>query len=1242
MRTPRTPTLDGRDAKAFARELFDRADGFLPEWRHRDGDPGVALGHAFGRLMEGLASRINAAPDKNRLAFYDLLGASLLPSSPALVPVAFDAIREVASSVVPARTRVGGDGPDDRPVVFETESRIALVAPRLAEVVSLWPARDTWAVHTEEAVRGLPFTLHEPARATEHVLYLRHDALLSFVGPSVLEVRIDLARPGAHDLDLVWEYWDGEVWREFKPLVAPGDAEVRDSVDGTDGLRRSGVVRLVTDCARTGPAQVDGLEGFWVRARARAALPPAAAESLPVLEDLRLQSLIDRGLPATDCTILPDEAGILADQAFGDGQKLDLSKAVEPFGGRPKLGAEFRLSSPEVFGRPGAEVTLCFRKVVTPEEKADEESAKFEVDVASVAATIVEAAKDAAGAVVELITVAGELAVAPPANLGDLLNDVADARDALATEGMWGIEALDEAVKALRESLVSGIGGWLVEFDFGAELAWVLTGVLPDDDDDILDAIFNFRDANEARIVAAFEALPAVAQQARGVLNDLEELTPYGAALAAGATLPSIADPVVAWEFFDGRKWRGLEVEGAAEAINLTGSGPVTFTVPERIAPGEIDGVDGTWIRARLVAGGYGIVRLVAWKDENTGATNFFPVVEYRPPVLERVRLGYTYRSPSLRPTDCLAHNDFRFRDRSADLAGTGRTFRPFEPVADDTPALYLGFDGPLPRDVVGLLFDMEEAEEGPAGPRVVWEGWDDGAWRTLDALDETRNFAVPGIVSVTWPGYPAPPSSAVVSANERALELPDADAAALFRAGDRVWLARGEGGEIARVADVGPTTLSLSRPPEGSYAGGRVHVVSQGRFGTPRTWIRARMAADEDPLRAVCRGLYANAVWTSQVETHERETVGSSDGEPDQTFFVRRAPVVGPLEVEVRELTGPRAEIEGPLLRAELEESGRGGDYREELDPRTNRVRAVWVRWRERPSLLFSEPGARDYAVERTRGRLSFGNASTGRIPPPGSANIVVSRYRSGGGAHGNLPAGGLTQLLSGVVAKGVRNPLAASGGAPGETSRDFLDRGPDLVRHRRQSISREDYEDLALEATPALAVARALPATRGDGRRAPGWVTVQVVPHSAEPRPHASFALREQVRRFIEARSPAAVRGRVAVVPAAYHAVGVMVRLRAARGREAWVAAEAERLLTAFLHPLTGGPEGRGWRFGRDVHDSDLAGLLGGIEGLDAIPSLVMTVGGSPVPSPVPVPDDGIVVAGRVDVLLEPAEDA
>ena len=68
---------------------------------------------------------------------------------------------------------------------------------------------------------------------------------------------------------------------------------------------------------------------------------------------------------------------------------------------------------------------------------------------------------------------------------------------------------------------------------------------------------------------------------------------------------------------------------------------------------------------------------------------------------------------------------------------------------------------------------------------------------------DQTDDLAVPGIVTVVWPGGPAPSPANVASAAGQELRLADVRAASGFTGGDLVWLQAGDGGELATVAGV-------------------------------------------------------------------------------------------------------------------------------------------------------------------------------------------------------------------------------------------------------------------------------------------------------------------------------------------------------------------------------------------------------------------------------------------------------
>jgi hypothetical protein len=72
----------------------------------------------------------------------------------------------------------------------------------------------------------------------------------------------------------------------------------------------------------------------------------------------------------------------------------------------------------------------------------------------------------------------------------------------------------------------------------------------------------------------------------------------------------------------------------------------------------------------------------------------------------------------------------------------------------------------------------------------------------------------------------------------------------------------------------------------------------------------------------------------------------------------------------------------------------------------------------------------------------------------------------------------------------------------------------------------------------------------------------------------------------------------------------------------------------LEAFFHPITGGPEGAGWPFGRDVYLSDAAAAVMRVPGVDYVSNLDLLLNGIVQGAVVAVPPDSVVVAGPMRI--------
>jgi uncharacterized phage protein gp47/JayE len=297
------PLVDSRDAEEVLLEFWQRSYGYVPEWQPPVGTAGQALGEIFAQYVYTVLQRLNQAPDKNKLAFLDLVGVRLVPASQARAPIVFQLSAQSTDSAAPAGTKVAAPPPpaSTQQIVFETETATGVAAGSLMEVVSLWPGRDEYMDHSADYLAQNPFTVFQSTalQPTPHVLYLGHSTLLSFAGNSRLEVEFELEQGSSSGLEIIWQYWDGAVWRGFKSLQAACLVPLAQGSDGTNGLMYTGSIRLSTDCAQTAATTVNNVSSFWIRGQLTQPLPPDPEELLPVVDSVRLRTTIEQGLEAS-------------------------------------------------------------------------------------------------------------------------------------------------------------------------------------------------------------------------------------------------------------------------------------------------------------------------------------------------------------------------------------------------------------------------------------------------------------------------------------------------------------------------------------------------------------------------------------------------------------------------------------------------------------------------------------------------------------------------------------------------------------------------------------------------------------------------------------------------------------------------------------------------------------------------------------------------------------------------------
>jgi len=171
----------------------------------------------------------------------------------------------------------------------------------------------------------------------------------------------------------------------------------------------------------------------------------------------------------------------------------------------------------------------------------------------------------------------------------------------------------------------------------------------------------------------------------------------------------------------------------------------------------------------------------------------------------------------------------------------------------------------------------------------------------------------------------------------------------------------------------------------------------------------------------------------------------------------------------------------------------------------------------------------------------------------------------------------------------------------------RDAAVRGPLLLRTRDRAVTAEDYEQLAREAAPEAARVRCIPAHGADGRET-GAIRVLVVP-AVPDTGELAFAtlmleagMRGRIERYLGERR--CVGALVSVEPPFYQGVTVVARLRARRRTTAGtLGARASQALYDYFNPISGGPDGDGWPFGRPVQSGEVFAVLQRLPGVELV---------------------------------------
>lgn len=425
-----------------------------------------------------------------------------------------------------------------------------------------------------------------------------------------------------------------------------------------------------------------------------------------------------------------------------------------------------------------------------------------------------------------------------------------------------------------------------------------------------------------------------------------------------------------------------------------------------------------------------------------------------------------------------------------------------------------------------------------------------------------------------------------------------------------------------------------------------RIHLPMMGRQSVNRSnryWVRVRVLRQSEyearmrPYRTspriqkVTTSAWGGTTQATHAQQIRNELLGTSAGSTGQSFQLQVTPIL------------KRRPGETLLVTV-------GGETQT---------------WTEVPDFADSGSSDRHFTLDSVTGELRLGPAvrqPDGSIRrygdiPPRSANLIFRRYRYGGGLEGNVQAGVLNTLKTAIpYIASVNNRDAAEGGLDAETLEAAKMRAPSLLRSRERAVTEADFEFLAREVLrdtgwEKYRVKCLQPRPARGSRVIPGQVYVLIIPHIQDPadrlRPRPEHlelergGVHQQLTNFLNERRLLTMR--LDIRAPAYHWVSARVAVHAVAGtNHAKVEDEVLKRVYSFLNPLTGGADGNGWPFGRDLVISDVFQSLLGIPGVQYIRNVelfITSAGDGPRGDPVEaveVVGHGVVASGIHEVVF------
>src|SRR5262249_55354317 len=213
------PRLDDRAFEDIVAEAIRLIPRYCPEWtNHSPPEPGITLMELAAWMTDIILYRLNRVPERNYVAFLNLLGIKLKPPQAARALLTFNLIDGAERQIVREGTQVATpQAADEEAVSFETSRDLVVTKVKLDRCFSYW--NETYSDNSAMILGGREggFEAFGGAERVERYLYLGDARFAGLGDEAVLHIYLGCPEHGGRDLArlLEWEYWNGTRWKEF-------------------------------------------------------------------------------------------------------------------------------------------------------------------------------------------------------------------------------------------------------------------------------------------------------------------------------------------------------------------------------------------------------------------------------------------------------------------------------------------------------------------------------------------------------------------------------------------------------------------------------------------------------------------------------------------------------------------------------------------------------------------------------------------------------------------------------------------------------------------------------------------------------------------------------------------------------------------------------------------------------------------------------------------------------------------